>query len=140
MKTLHIASGGHVVPSENAGSNPLALASEFHLGPAVQGFVLHFSPLLRVLDFDSLFVASNPLRRSISNTELSIVSGQCEGVARPGDLRIQVEGVCYAVPESFAKDLPVKNRGTLVWRAVSGFTTIDGDRVAFLLDPPFVGE
>jgi hypothetical protein len=115
--TLHIATDGYFTPPTNDGSNPLAIASEYYLGPDLGIFGLSFSSELGSLNFEDLFDGgSNPLRAHITTSSLSVVSG-CNGEDKnPFDLRVRIGGVCYKVPFDEAKRIKVKNGGTVFFR------------------------
>jgi hypothetical protein len=119
--TLHLSTGSYHAPPSNAGSNPLAQGSEYHLGPDLGIFGVEFSPDLGLPNFDDHFdPARNPLVVGLVNSQLSVVHAACPGATHPLNVRINIEGVCYAVPVPFASTIRGKNGARVYWRTTRG--------------------
>ena len=120
--TVHIPTKGYVVPPENAGSNPLAIGSDYHLGPAIELFGVGFTPDTGVLNFDDLFDSTkNPLLLEPTSDNLVPLVSAASDVGSPFRLVIRVNGVCYCVPPSIATRIRGGRRGRKVhWRTTNG--------------------
>lgn len=130
--TLHIATGGYRVPSGNAGSNPLAVASGYHLGPAVELFGIGFSTDLGFVNFDDLFDPNkNPLLVEMTSDQLSIISGLCSK-ANPLQIDVRIGGICYVVPPAVAARLRAGTNRQMYWRTTLG----ERGSFRFFSEPP----
>lgn len=119
--TLHISTGGYHVPNSNGGSNPLAQGSEFYLGPDLGIFGVEFSPDVGLANFDDHFdPIKNPLVVGTVNSQLSIRHAACPAAVNPLDMRINIEGVCFAVPVPVASAIRGKNGARIYWRTTRG--------------------
>jgi hypothetical protein len=127
-KTLHIATEGYYAPSGNDGSNPLAQASDYHLGPDAGIFGVGFSPDLGLLHFSDHFNGSiNSLEFEVTNADLTIVSGHTGDVETPFDFRIRIGGISYRLAPSLAKRIRGKNGGRVYWRSTRYPTESDSE-------------
>ena len=120
-KTLHIATSGRHTPFGHFGSNPLAQASRFHLGPDVGIFSLRMVTDSGRLSRDVLFTDDNPLMVSVDVGSLPLVHGAIDSSPmHPRDLRLLIGGVSYLVPYQIAKRIRAKRGGRVFWRTTSG--------------------
>lgn len=120
-KTLHIATQGFHVPPENAGSNPLALASHFHLGADVGIFGIALSPDLGQVVFDDLFDPDkNPLLVQTTNSQLTIVHGPKPDAMTPHNVIVRVGGVCYKLPLTISRRIRGKRASRVHWETTLG--------------------
>ena len=134
-ETLHIATDGLFIPSANAGSNPLAQGSSFHLGANVGIFGIAFTADTGRVSFNEIFDRDkNALLVETTNAALTEVHGAKADVQSPFDLRIQISGVCYSIPLSVSRRIRGKNGARVHWQT----TTDERGSFRFFRRPPAV--
>lgn len=120
-KTLHIATAGHHVPVENSGSNPLAIGSEYHLGPSSGVFGIAFSPDLGFAQFTDMFNPDlNPAVVQATNADLTIAHGTKPTAMGPLNVIIAIAGVCYRLPSTLSRKIRGRGSARVYWQTTTG--------------------
>ena len=121
--TVHIPTGGKHTPLNNAGSNPLAQGSDYHLGPNLGIFGLALSPNTEPVNYDDLFdPLKNPLLVQVTNANLSVVHSVTSLAMNPLDTKLMIGGVAYMLPLSISRRIRIKNGGKVHWQTTLGHT------------------